>query len=48
MTKQNNPQVGPLFEDWLREEGIHEDVTTALMKRVLAFQLQEENEGDRT
>ena len=41
MTKKKNSQVGPLFEDWLKEEGIHEEVTTAAIKRVIAFQLEE-------
>lgn len=41
MTRKKNPQVGPLFEDWLKEEGIHEEVTTAAIKRVIAFQLEE-------
>ena len=42
MSRKKNPQVGPLFEDWLKEEGIHEEVTTASIKRVLAWQLAEE------
>lgn len=41
MTRKKNPQVGPLFEDWLEEEGIHEEITTAAIKRVIAFQLEE-------
>ena len=41
MSKRKNPQVGPLFEDWLKEEGIHEDVAIASIKRVLAWQLEE-------
>ena len=41
MSKKKNPQVGPLFENWLKEEGIHEEVTTASIKRVLAWQLKE-------
>ncbi|MCC7064876.1 MAG: XRE family transcriptional regulator [Planctomycetes bacterium] len=41
MTKRKNPQIGSLFEDWLKEEGIHEEVTTASVKRVLAWQLEQ-------
>lgn len=41
MSRTKNPQVGPLFEDWLKDEGIHEEVTTASIKRVLAWQLEE-------
>ncbi|CAN5145435.1 hypothetical protein BH11PSE9_BH11PSE9_37400 [soil metagenome] len=39
MKKPKNPQVGGRFEDWLKEEGLHEEVTTASVKRVLAWQL---------
>lgn len=41
MTKRKNPQIGGLFEDWLKEEDIHEEVTTASVKRVLAWQLEQ-------
>ena len=41
MTKPKNPQIGGLFEDWLKEEGIHAEVTTASIKRVLAWQLEQ-------
>lgn len=41
MSNRKNPQIGPLFEDWLKEEGIHEDVTNASVKRVLAWQLKQ-------
>ena len=40
MSKRKHPQVGSLFEDWLKEEGIHEDVTNASIKRVLAWQVE--------
>ena len=36
-----NPQIGGLFDDWLKAEGLHEEVTTASIKRVLAWQLEE-------
>lgn len=38
---QRNKQIGGLFEDWLKEEGIHESVQTASVKRVLAWQLEQ-------
>jgi len=41
MSKRKNPQIGPLFEDWLKEEGIHESATNASIKRVLAWQLEQ-------
>ena len=41
MTKRKNPQIGGLFEEWLKEEGIHAEVTTASVKRVLAWQLEQ-------
>ncbi len=41
MTKRKNPQIGGLFKDWLKEEGIHEEVTTGSVKRVLAWQLEQ-------
>lgn len=41
MTKPRNPQIGPLFDDWLKEEGIHDEATATAVKRVLAWQLDE-------
>jgi DNA-binding Xre family transcriptional regulator len=41
MSKRKKPQIGPLFEEWLKEQGIHEDVTNASIKRVLAWQLEQ-------
>jgi antitoxin HicB len=41
MSKRKNPQIGPLFGEWLKEQGIHEDVTNASIKRVLAWQLEQ-------
>jgi len=36
----NNPHVGSLFSDFLKEEGIYEDVTARAIKRVLAWQIE--------
>ena len=41
MTKPRHPQIGSLVEDWLKEEGIYEEATTAAIKRVLAWQLEQ-------
>jgi antitoxin HicB len=32
--------MGTSFDDWLRKEGIYEEVTAAAIKRVLARQIQ--------
>ena len=32
-------KAGPLFEDFLREQGTYDDTTERAVKRVLAFQL---------
>jgi antitoxin HicB len=34
-------KVGPLFEDFLREQGTYEEATASAIKRVIAFQLAE-------
>lgn len=39
MTKGKNPHIGGLFEDWLAEQGIREEVTNTSIKRVIAWQL---------
>jgi hypothetical protein len=36
-----NKHLGSTFEDFLKEDGIHEEVTTQAIKRVLAWQVQE-------
>lgn len=41
MTSKPNPSVGSSFDDFLKEEGIHEELTAASIKRVLAWQLRE-------
>ena len=41
MTQPRHPQIGGLVEDWLKEEGIYEEATTAAIKRVLAWQLEQ-------
>lgn len=41
MTKSRHPQIGGAFDDWLKDEGIHEEATTVAIKRVLAWQLEQ-------
>jgi len=40
--KGKNPHLGSTLDDFLREEGIYEEVTTAAIKEVIAWQLGEE------
>jgi hypothetical protein len=37
--KKKNPHLGSSFDDFLKEEGIYEEVTANAMKRVLAWQI---------
>ncbi len=37
--KKTNPHQGSSFDDFLKEEGIYEEVTATAMKRVLAWQI---------
>jgi antitoxin HicB len=39
MTKKKNGRVGSSFDDFLKEEGIYEEVTAVAIKRVIARQL---------
>ncbi|MGH6871085.1 MAG: Fis family transcriptional regulator [Rhizomicrobium sp.] len=39
MAKKKNPHLGSSFDDFLKEEGLYEEVTAAAMKRVLAWQI---------
>lgn len=36
-----NRHIGSDFDDFLKKEGIHEEVTAAAIKRVIAWQLSE-------
>ena len=42
MTKAKNPHWGSTLDDFLKEEGIHEEATTAAIKAVVAWQLSKE------
>lgn len=37
-----NPHTGSSFDNFLKEEGIYEEVTVAALKKVLAWQIAEE------
>lgn len=37
----SHPRIGSNFDDFLKEEGIQEEVTAAAIKRVVACQLAE-------
>ena len=39
MKSKNNPHVGSNFDDFLREEGIYEEVEAAALKKVIAMAL---------
>ena len=39
--KTKNPHIGGTFDDFLKEEGLYEDVQTTAIKRVLASQLEQ-------
>ncbi|MDR3417849.1 MAG: helix-turn-helix transcriptional regulator [Nevskia sp.] len=41
MAKKANPHIGSSFDDFLKEEGIYEEVQNTAIKRVLSWQLQE-------
>lgn len=47
MTKRRNPHIGGLFEDWLKVEGIYEETTNASIKKVVAWQIEQEMEAQR-
>jgi antitoxin HicB len=42
MTKSANPHWGSTLDDFLEEEGIREEATTAAIKKVIDWQLGEE------
>jgi antitoxin HicB len=41
MTKRKNPQIGGLFDKWMKTEGIYEEATSRAIKEVLAWQLEQ-------
>ena len=47
MSRSSNPHWGSTLDDFLEEEGIREEVTTAAIKKVIAWQLAEEMKKKR-
>lgn len=45
VSHQKYPSLGSSFEQFLKEEGIYEEVTSAAIKRSLAIELQKVMEG---
>ena len=41
MKKRKNPHIGGKFEDWLKEQGLYEETTSAAIKKVVAWQIQQ-------
>ena len=37
-----NPRIGESFESFLRDEGIHDEVTATAIKRTIALQIEHE------
>ena len=37
-----NPHTGSSFDDFLKEEGLHEECSAVALKRILAWQLKQE------
>jgi hypothetical protein len=40
--KNRNPRIGESFDSYLRDEGIHDEVTATAIKRTIALQIQHE------
>ncbi len=47
MSKTRNPHWGSTLDAFLEEEGIHQQVTTAAIKSVIALQLEREMKKQR-
>jgi len=47
MSKGKNPHWGSTLDDFLKEEGIHQQATTAAIKSVIAVQLDREMKKKR-
>jgi len=44
MIPKKNPHIGSSFDSYLKADGSYEEVTAAVIKRSLAFELQQEME----
>jgi hypothetical protein len=47
-SKMNDAHIGSSFDDFLKEEGIYEEVTATAIKRVLAWQADREHAAARS
>ena len=47
MTKKKNPHRGSSLDDFLKDEGVLEEFQAAAIKKVIAWQLQQEMESKR-
>ena len=45
MKRRKHPHIGSRFEDWLKEEGFYEEATSAAIKKVVAWQIQQAMEA---
>ncbi len=41
MAQKKKGSIGSSFDDWLKEEGIYEDVTASAIKKVIAWQIEQ-------
>ena len=47
MMNNDNPHIGTIFESWLDDKGIREDITAAAVKAVIAAQISAEMKKQR-
>ena len=47
MSKKKNPNRGSTFADYLKDEATHAETTSAAVKRVLAWQLEQAMEKEQ-
>ena len=48
MSARKKGDIGSFFDDFLKEEGIYDEVETTAIKRVIAWQLEKEVTQTRT
>ncbi|MGH6872449.1 MAG: helix-turn-helix domain-containing protein [Rhizomicrobium sp.] len=41
MKKKKNPHIGPALDDFLKEEGLYDELHTLVIKEKIAFQLKQ-------
>lgn len=47
MSKKQNPHRGSSFDEFLREDGIYEEVTAKALKRVIAWKLDQARKAQK-